>query len=121
MSTPPVFTAHKEHSLDMGTFVVEASVEDFDFAGSTAQLRIGRLGEAAWLEWETGDTLPEGGIFEWDDSTRELKIDLPASVFDAPAVGGYVYQITITSAADVRLAPPLTGPIRLGPVVQAPV
>jgi hypothetical protein len=113
----PAFQAYKEHSLDMGTFVV--GVEGFDFSGSTARLRIGRVGGPSWLEWAS-DEPPDEGVFTWDDAERELACDLPASAFDAPEIGRYTYQITIISAAGVALSPPLEGPFKVLPVVGAP-
>jgi len=111
----PAFKAYKEHSLDMGTLIV-GEVEGFDFAGSTARLRIGRVSGPAWLEW-TSDEPPDDGVFTWDDVERELKIDLPASAFDSPDVGRYTYQVTIISAAGVALSPPLSGEFKVLPVV----
>lgn len=115
----PTFSAYKEHSLDMGTFTAAASSHLFDWENSVAMLRIGRIGDAAWLELRSDGPSP-GGVFDWNPGTQELRIDLPASVFDAPSVGQYHYQLTIISAAGVRQAPPLIGTVRLGPVVFAP-
>lgn len=118
--TAPFYLAYSGHSLDMGVITVTPSIESADLTGSTAILRIGKIGQAALITLDSA-TPPEEGVFQWDDAGGTLTVDLPASTFEALAIGLYWYQVTITTVDGDPLPPPLQGQIRLADVVRAAV
>jgi hypothetical protein len=116
-ATIPTFLAYQGHSLDMGTFLIEAPA-GFEFTGTVARLRIGRPGEAAHVEWRSDD-VPSGVLFGWNEATGELSIDMPSAAGDAVETGRHTYQITIISSSGEPLGPPLVNTFRILPVVGA--
>lgn len=113
----PAFTAYRGHALDMGVFTVSGPA-GFEFTDTVAQLRIGRIGDPAHVEWRSDD-VPSGVLFAWDTTTGELAIDMPSSEVDQQLPGRYAYQLTIISSSGEPLGPPLVNTFRILPVVGA--